>query len=84
MTVHDPGLEPFLPVIRRRYEKRVLKVLEFTDRKRRLSDCFNNHLYFGLHRLETGEWVFREWAPHATAIYWIGESNEWQEREGWR
>jgi len=84
ITVNDPLLEPFLPVIRHRHEKSVLKELEFTDRKKRLSDCFNNHLYFGLHRNEDGGWIFREWAPDATSIYWIGESNEWQKREDFR
>ena len=81
ITVNDPLLEPFLPVIRRRHERSVLKELEFTNRKKRLADIFNNYLYFGLHRLPGKGWVFREWAPHATAIYLIGESNDWQRRE---
>ena len=76
ITVNDPLLEPFLPVIRRRHERSVLKELEFTNRKKKLADIFNNHLYFGLHRLPGKGWVFREWAPHATAIYLIGESRE--------
>lgn len=83
MAFGDPLLESFLPVIRRRHEKSVLKELEFTDRRRRLADCFNNHLYFGLHRTAEG-WVFREWAPNATAIYLMGEMNEWQKREKFR
>lgn len=84
ITVSDPLLEPYLPVIRRRHGKSVLKELEFTGgRNRRLSEVFNNHLYFGLHRKPDG-WVFREWAPNATAIYLIGESNEWQKREEFR
>ena len=78
ITVNDPLLEPFLPVIRRRHEHSVLKELEFTNRKKRLADIFNNHLYFGLHRLPGKGWVFREWAPHATAIYLIG----WREGFG--
>ena len=81
ITVNDPLLEPFLPVIRRRHERSVLKELEFTNRKKKLADIFNNHLYFGLHRLPGKGWVFREWAPHATAIYLIGESNDWQRRK---
>ncbi len=81
--INDPFLEPFLPVIRRRHEKSLLKELEFTNRKVQLADLFNNYLYFGLHRSDKG-WVFREWAPHATAIYIIGESNEWTKREGFR
>lgn len=84
ITVNDPLLEPFLPVIRRRHEKSVLKELEFTGRRQKLPDVFNNHLYFGLHRTEAGNWVFREWAPNATAIFLIGESNDWQKRENFR
>lgn len=84
ITIDDPLLEPFLPVIRRRHEKSVLKELEFTDRKSALADIFNNHLYFGLHRREDASWIFREWAPNAVAIYLIGESNEWQKREDFR
>ena len=84
ITIDDPLLEPFLPVIRRRHEKSVLKELEFTDRKFTLADIFNNHLYFGLHRREDASWIFREWAPNAVAIYLIGESNEWQKREDFR
>ena len=33
ITVNDPLLEPFLPVIQRRHERSVLKDLEFTNRK---------------------------------------------------
>lgn len=40
ITVNDPLLEPFLPVIRRRHERSVLKELEFTNRKKRLADIF--------------------------------------------
>ena len=46
ITVNDPLLEPFLPVIRRRHERSVLKELEFTNRKKRLADIFNNHLCY--------------------------------------
>ena len=28
--------------------------------------------------------MFREWAPHATAIYLIGETNGWERREAFR
>ena len=82
--VSDPLLEPYLPVIRRRYENSVLKELEFTGGQKSLADVFNSHLYFGLHRQEGGGWVLREWAPNASAIWLIGESNEWQKRESFR
>ena len=84
ITLNDPLLDPFLPIIRRRHLKSLLKELEFTNRKNRLTDIFNNHLYFGLNKTEEGAWTFREWAPNATAIYIIGESNEWLKRENFR
>lgn len=77
----DVLLEPYEKVIRRRIELGVQKELEFTGRKQCLADVFNSHLYFGLHPAEDGGWVFREWAPRATVIYWVGESNDWQRRK---
>ena len=35
----------------------------------------NNHMYYGLHKDDKGNWVFREWAPNATKIYLVGEFN---------
>ena len=43
----------------------------------RLADACNSHLYYGLHRNNT-EWVLREWAPNATAIFLLCDSNDWQ------
>ncbi len=83
ITMFDPLLDPFKKTIQRRYENSVIKELEFTDRRKKLADVFNSHLYFGLHCFKK-EWVFREWAPNATAIYILGESNEWQKRENFR
>ncbi|HAH72097.1 MAG TPA: 1,4-alpha-glucan-branching enzyme, partial [Butyricimonas virosa] len=48
-----------------------------TYRTTRLSDSCNSYLYYGLHRTNEG-WVFREWAPNATAIYLLGEFNDWR------
>jgi len=42
-----------------------------------LADACNSHLYYGLHRNNT-EWVLREWAPNATAIFLLCDSNDWQ------
>lgn len=79
----DALLEPFETVIKRRHESFVLKELDFTNRERRLADAFNSYLYYGL--LRSGdEWILREWAPNATAIYMIGEFNGWQKNEDFR
>lgn len=50
---------------------------EFMYRTTRLADSCNSYLYYGLHRTADG-WVFREWAPNATAIYFLGEFNDWR------
>jgi len=44
-----------------------------------LSDFAQGHKWYGLHK-EDGLWILRDWAPNATAIYLIGEFNNWQEQ----
>ena len=45
-----------------------------------LSDFASGHEYFGLHPAPTmRDWVFREWAPNATAVNLIGVFTGWQE-----
>ena len=79
----DVLLEPFRNIIRKRYENFVLREIGFTEGKRKLADTFNSYLYYGLHRTEGG-WVFREWAPHAAALYLIGDFTDWQKKEEFR
>lgn len=81
--VSDPLLEPFRQIIRRRHESSVLRELEFTDGKGRLADVFNSYMFFGLHKTSQG-WIFREWAPNATAVYLTGDFCEWQKLERYR
>ena len=73
----DPWLAPFTDAINGRYD-----YFEKTEKKlvgegKSLSDFATGYLYFGLHRLSDG-WVFREWAPNASAIFLIGDFNNWQ------
>ena len=78
----DPWLEPYENTIRGRHEHAVWKIDQLTNGgKSTLSDFATGHLYFGLHRTARGGWVFREWAPNATAIYLIGDFNGWKEDE---
>ena len=77
---HDPWLEPFTTAIEGRH-KDVLRTMEritaHTDGS--LSKFANAYNYYGLHRLDGAKgWVFREYAPNATAIYLIGTFNGWQ------
>ena len=41
-----------------------------------LSDFANGANYFGIHKTETG-WVYREWAPAAEAMFFMGDFNGW-------
>ena len=79
---NDPWLEPFAAAIEGRHNDAVKKEKELIKGNKSLSGFANAHNYFGLHRDEAG-WVFREWAPNATAITMIGDFSDWQEIERW-
>jgi 1,4-alpha-glucan branching enzyme len=81
---NDPWLEPYEGAIDGRYDFFMRKLRELTGGgSRSLSDFASGHLYFGLHRREKG-WVFREYAPNATAIYLTGDFNSWRKDERYR
>ncbi len=75
---NDPWLEPFTAAIEGRHQDAVRKEAELTSAAGSLTEFANAHNYFGLHRLENGKWVFREWAPNATAITLIGDFSGWK------
>ena len=74
----DPWLEPYSSAINGRYHYAMATEQALTGGKQSLSDFASGYLYFGLHKLEDGRFVFREWAPNATAIYLVGDFNQWQ------
>ena len=74
---YDEWLMPYKDVIDRRHEM-ILEAKERMSVDGSLSKGMNNHMYYGLHRDDKGNWVFREWAPNATKIYIIGEFNNWK------
>ena len=76
----DPWLEPFRGAIEARHQ-RILDMKRHIAGDGMLKDAVNNHLYYGLHRSDDGSWVFREWAPNATRIYFVGEVNNWKRAE---
>ena len=73
----DPYLAPYANAIYGRYEYFLEVEKKLKGDFPSLSDFATGYLYFGLHRLTDG-WVFREWAPNATAIFLIGDFNNWQ------
>ncbi|MDR0836544.1 MAG: 1,4-alpha-glucan-branching enzyme, partial [Tannerella sp.] len=81
---NDPWLEPFKGAIEGRYNAAVERERALTDNgKLSLSEFSSGYMYFGLHKLADG-WVFREWAPNATAIYLLGTFNNWKKDENFR
>ena len=78
---NDKYLAEYAGAIEGRHQYALDKIRELTrDGAITLSDFADGHLYFGLHRTDKGEWVLREWAPNATAIYLVGDFNNWEER----
>ncbi len=82
LVKNDPWLEPFEEAIKGRHEYALHKLNQLTRNTGNLSEFADGHLYFGLHRTPR-QWVLREWAPNATAIYMIGEFNDWKEDEAY-
>ena len=79
---NDPWLMPYKDAIDARHD-RILAERKRIAGEGPLADALNNHLYYGMHRCDDGSWVFREWAPHATKIYLIGEFNNWHRTDSY-
>ena len=79
LVKNDSYLEPYEDAIRGRHEHALWKINQLTKGgKKTLTDFANGYEYYGLHKTARG-WVFREWAPNATAIYLVGDFNNWTE-----
>jgi 1,4-alpha-glucan branching enzyme len=76
----DPWLEPYENIIRRRLTKIAETEQRLTRGKMSLIEFAAGHAYFGLH-FDGRQWIFREWAPNATAIFLIGNMSGWQEKK---
>jgi len=82
VVAHDPYLQPYEAALQARHDYALHREQELCQ-GRPLSDWADGYLYYGLH-LHEGRWILREWAPNATAIYLIGDTNQWQRREEWK
>jgi 1,4-alpha-glucan branching enzyme len=74
----DAWLEPFIHAIDGRFKKCQSKEKQLAGSKK-LKDFALGHHYYGLHRTVEG-WIFREWAPNASAIFLTGSFTEWKEK----
>jgi len=79
---HDAYLQPYEGALQARLDYAHRREQELTGGVP-LQEWADGYLYFGLHFTGT-EWVLREWAPNATAIYLKGDANQWSKREEWR
>ncbi len=77
---NDPWLKPYEDTIVRRHQKIHDKERSLLGSVPDLKAFSTGHLFFGLHK-ENNAWVFREWAPHARAIFLIGDFNDWKCQE---
>lgn len=82
--IEDDGwLKPYEGAIQGRHDYFIRKSEELKDGKvTELKDFALGHLYFGLHKMGD-EWVIREWAPNAKAIYFLCDSNGWRRHEAY-
>ncbi len=74
----DPMLNQYKDAMNRRIAHVQETERKLTQNRMRIADFASGHEYFGLH-FRDHEWVFREWAPNATAVYMTGSMNGWRE-----
>lgn len=84
LLLNDPWLEPYRPVIERRSYAAAERARQLTAAPGTLAEFACAHEFYGLHRTTAGSWVFREWAPHATALWLVGDFSGWEMREPFR
>ncbi len=80
---NDSLLEPYSDALQGRYDYALRKEKELVGNNANLSEFATGYLFFGLHKVKRN-WFFREWAPNATAIYIIGDFNDWKKSEDYR
>ncbi len=83
MIRSDPYLTPYAHILKRRLHQVDETEQRLTQGKRSLADFAGGHEFFGLHRRGT-QWIFREWAPNATALYLIGDFSHWRTGNAFR
>jgi 1,4-alpha-glucan branching enzyme len=73
----DPFLEPFAGHIETISQLTQKREEELAGEGGTLSDFADGYLYFGMH-IEGDNFVIREWATNASAMYLIADSNQWK------
>ena len=73
----DPMLMPYRQVYRERCEFVARRRQEVLGGRSSLLEVADWHQHYGMHRLEDGNWRFREWLPWATRAVLLGQFNDW-------
>ena len=73
----DPWLAPFADAVRARSARAFARGDELARGPGSLAAFANAHEYYGLHRVKGG-WLFREWVPHATSMWLVGDFSGWK------
>jgi len=76
----DPYLEPYKSGLSRRINRIAQTEKQLTMGKISLADFAAGHEYFGL-QFQGDCWIFREWAPNASAVYLVGDMTNWLEQK---
>jgi len=79
----DPYLAPYADIIRRRAGLASERAAALSRTPGSLAEFACAHEFYGLHKTSSG-WVFREWAPNATAIWLVGDFSRWQVNDAFR
>jgi 1,4-alpha-glucan branching enzyme len=76
----DPYLTPYAGVMRHRSEAAAARAKALAQSPGSLAEFACAHEYYGLHRRDE-EWIFRELAPNATAMWLVGDFSNWEVRD---
>jgi 1,4-alpha-glucan branching enzyme len=74
----DSWLSPYTRQIKDRQRMFDFRLKRIRERFGTLLDCSLGWNYYGITRdKDTGEWIYREWAPGARSLSLIGDFNQW-------
>ncbi len=76
---YNPEIRGYSSDIDLRMERYISTKKQLLCEGETLLDFANAHEYFGFHRVKDG-WIYREWAPSATALFLEGDFNAWQRK----
>ncbi len=79
---NDPWLQPFAKAIDGRHDDACRALNRLTSHTGgSIVQFANAYNFYGLHRDSERNWIFRELAPNATAIWLIGTFSGWERRD---